>query len=104
MAKAVPQMVSVVYLNEHGQLTVPDEYRRAHGLTTNSALVAIQVGNGLLIAPQDEELNAATASLEAAWKNSPMSQAELLQALDETREKIFHRDFGDLFNEEDQEK
>ncbi|MDQ3012323.1 MAG: hypothetical protein M3X11_16635 [Acidobacteriota bacterium] len=104
MAKAVPKMVSVVYLNEHGQLTVPDEYRRAPGLTADSALVAIQVGNSLLIAPQDEELNAATASLEAAWRNSPMTQAELLQALDETRKEIFREQFGHLFTGEAEEK
>ena len=88
--------ISVLRLNEEGQLTLPIEYLRAQALTPESALVAIQVGEALVLAPYDEALAAATAPFEAAWANSGISQAEMLQALDELRQEIARDKFGKL--------
>lgn len=92
--------ISVLHLNEEGQLTLPIEYLRAQALTPESALVAIQVGEALVLAPEDEALAAATAPLEAAWENSGLSQADMLKALDEIRRRVVRDKFGALSEDE----
>lgn len=92
--------ISLLHLNEQGQLTLPIEYLRAHALAPASTLVAIRFGDALVLAPPDEALAAATAPLEAAWENSGLSHREMMEELDSIRAELVSEKFGELSEEQ----
>src|SRR5437588_9119061 len=90
------KVLSVTRLGAKGQLTIPAEYRRAHGLTGDAAVVLIQVGDALVIAPCDEALTAVTQRLEARMHEAGSSVVDLIAAAAEARAEIFREEFGEM--------
>jgi bifunctional DNA-binding transcriptional regulator/antitoxin component of YhaV-PrlF toxin-antitoxin module len=87
---------SVERLGEQGQITVPDEYRRALSLTKGSTLAVIQVGNALVLAPCGDEFEQVAGRLEASLRDSGVTLEELLEATQQARVEIVRKEFGEI--------
>ena len=87
---------SVERLGEQGQITIPDEYRRALDLTKGSTLAVIQVGDALVLAPCDDEFEQVAGRLEAAFRDSGVTLEELLEATQQARVEIMRKEFGEV--------
>jgi bifunctional DNA-binding transcriptional regulator/antitoxin component of YhaV-PrlF toxin-antitoxin module len=90
------KQLSLARLSEKGQLTIPAEYRRAHRLERDSALVLVEIGDALVLVPHDEALATVTARLEAALKGAGGSADDLLAAAEEARAEIVREEFGEM--------
>ncbi len=80
--------VAVLSLGQNGQVTIPVEFRKEHRLSGGATVVAIRMGDALVLAPHDGVLEAICMRLEHAMRGAGASAEELkAQALVE-REKI----------------
>ena len=89
------KLLALARLSEKGQLTIPAEYRRAHQLERDSALVLVEIGDALVLVPHDEALATVTAHLEAALKGAGVSTEDLISAAEEARAEIVREEFGE---------
>ena len=89
------KLLSLARLSEKGQLTIPAEYRRAHQLERDSALVLVEIGDALVLVPHDEALATVTARLEAALKGAGASADDLIGAAEEARAEIVREEFDE---------
>lgn len=89
------KVLSLARLSEKGQLTIPAEYRRAHQLERDSALVIVELGDALVLVPHDETLAAVTARLEAALKGAGAGTQDLIKAIAEARAEVTQEEFSD---------
>lgn len=89
------KLLSLARLSEKGQLTIPAEYRRAHQLERDSALVLVEIGDALVLIPHDEALASVTARLEAALEGASVSADDLIAAAAEARAEIVSEEFGE---------
>ena len=89
------KLLSLARLSEKGQLTIPAEYRRAHQLERDSALVLVEIGDALVLVPHDEALATVISRLEAALKGAGASTDDLIDAAEEARAEIVHEEFGE---------
>jgi len=89
------KLLSLARLSEKGQLTIPAEYRRAHQLERDSALVLVEIGDALVLVPHDEALASVTARLESALKGAGASADDLIGAAEEARAEIVREEFGE---------
>jgi len=94
------KVLSLARLSEKGQLTIPAEYRRAHQLERDSALVLVEIGDALVLVPHDETLAAVTARLEAALKGAGAGTEDLIKAAIDARAEIVREEFGDAGEDE----
>jgi AbrB family looped-hinge helix DNA binding protein len=88
--------IATTQLGEHGQITIPAKFRKALGLKKDTQLVVIQVGEALMIVPQDKMLEQLSAQLQQALKERGISVEEALARLPETRKKLFKKLYGDI--------
>ncbi|HWP43605.1 MAG TPA: AbrB/MazE/SpoVT family DNA-binding domain-containing protein [Blastocatellia bacterium] len=95
MANTGKKAISIARLSENGQITIPDEYRRALALSTDSSVVLVQVGDALVVAPYDDALAAVTSRLEAQMKDAGVDLEELVDAAKEARAEIAREEFGE---------
>ncbi|HEY7547615.1 MAG TPA: hypothetical protein VID27_22145 [Blastocatellia bacterium] len=87
-------MLTLTRLTEEGNVFIPDEYRLALSLTSNSPLVLLQVGDILLLAPVDEELASVTSRLEARLSDAGIKVEDLIAEASAVREEINRAEFG----------
>jgi AbrB family looped-hinge helix DNA binding protein len=94
MGKTERRIVSITRLGAKGQLTIPAEYRRALALSGDAAMVIVQVGDALVIVPQDEALETVTQRLEARMQSAGSDVEDLMAAAAEARAEIVREEFG----------
>lgn len=94
MGKAKQEIVSITRLGAGGRLTIPAQYRRALALSGEAAMVLVQVGDALVIAPQDEALAVVTQRLEAQMHRAGSDVEDLVAAAAEARAEIVREQFG----------
>ncbi|SRR5258708_6526310 len=85
--------LTILRLNETGQLTIPDDYRRSHSLDSDSALVVVEIGDALVLVPYDTELSLVTDRLQESMKGSGCDIDSLIQAADQSRSEIVNQEF-----------
>jgi len=85
---------SVMRVSDSGQITIPPEYRTAENLEPGTPLVAVQIGDALVLAPLDEQLATVTGRLEDAMKSAGQSIEGLIAAAASARAKIVHSEFN----------
>ena len=95
MTTANANVLSIVRLNEKGQLTIPAEYRREHDLERDSTLAVIQLGEALILAPIDEMLTKITERMEAAMRGAGVTVEELMEETLAARAEIVREEFGE---------
>jgi len=86
---------TVTRVGPNGQITIPPEYRSAESLQDGTPLVAIQVGDALVLAPIDQELSAVTARMESALKAAGHSIEDLIAAAAAARADVAESEFSD---------
>jgi bifunctional DNA-binding transcriptional regulator/antitoxin component of YhaV-PrlF toxin-antitoxin module len=85
---------TVTRVSATGEITIPPEYRTTENLEPGTPLIAVQVGDALVLAPLDEQLAAVTGRLEAAMKAAGQSIEDLVQAAASARAEIVESEFG----------
>jgi len=86
---------TVTRVGPNGKITIPPEYRSAESLQDGTPLVAIQVGDALVLAPIDQELSAVTARMESALKAAGHSIEDLIAAAAAARADVAESEFSD---------
>jgi AbrB family looped-hinge helix DNA binding protein len=94
MRKTKQGSLAITRLGSRGQLTIPAEYRQALALSSNTAVVLIQVGDALVVVPHDEPLAAVTQRLEAQMLQAGSDVDDLIAAAAEVRAAIAREEFG----------
>lgn len=89
------RVFSLARLSEGGQVTIPAEYRRSLALSNNSAIVLVQVGDALVLAPYDDELAEVTGRLEARLSEAGLEVEDLIAAANKARSDITREEFGE---------
>ena len=79
---------AVLHVGQNGQITIPNEFRKEHALSRGGTVMAVTMGEALVLAPHDAVLESICIRLEEAMKGAGVSLEDLqAQALIE-REKI----------------
>jgi len=86
--------VSVLSIGQTGQVTIPAEFRKEHALTGGAKLLAVRMGDTLVMAPHDAMLESICLRLEEAMRGAGLSPRELEAAALEEREAIVARRYG----------
>jgi bifunctional DNA-binding transcriptional regulator/antitoxin component of YhaV-PrlF toxin-antitoxin module len=86
--------VSVLSVGQNGQITIPVEFRREHALGRGGKVVAVRMGDALVVAPHDAVLESIAMRLEEAMKSAGQELAAVqAQALAE-RAAIVRKRYG----------
>lgn len=83
-------------VGEKGQITIPTEYRRAYNIDKDSQLLLIQIGDALMIVPQDEALERISKNIEDALHGKGITSEEAKAKLKRVRKKLFKELYGDI--------
>ena len=87
--------VAVLSVGPNGQVTIPARFRKEHALTKGGKVVAVWMGQALVVAPHDGVLESICLRLEEALKGSGASLESLkAQALME-RARIGRKRYGE---------
>ena len=86
--------VSVLSVGQTGQVTIPAEFRKQHALTGGAKLLAVRMGDTLVMAPHDAMLESICLRLEQAMRGAGLSPPELKAVALEEREAIVARGYG----------
>ncbi len=86
--------VSVLSVGQTGQVTIPAEFRKEHALTGGATLLAVRMGDTLVMAPHDAVLESICLRLEAAMRGAGLSPGELQTAALEERDAIVQARYG----------
>ncbi len=89
-------ILTVAHVNEHGQMTLPEEYLRNHSPTPDSAFLLVQVGDSLVLMPEETALNELSELVQEAMVRHGVSINDLIAATMAARAEIVRREFGDL--------
>ena len=86
--------VSVLSLGQNGQVTIPASFRKDHGLGGGAKVLAIRMGDALVMAPHDGVIESICMRLEEAMKGAGLTvEAMKEQALVE-RGRIVRERYG----------
>ena len=75
MAENAP--VAVLNVGQNGQITVPAGFRKEHALGRGGKLVAVRMGDALVIAPHDAVLESICMRMEEAMRGAGSDVAKL---------------------------
>ena len=95
MATTNTDVLCIVRLNEKGELTIPEKYRREHNLERDSTIAIIQMGDALILTPIDKMLAEITERMEAAIRVAGVTVAELMEGTLVARAEIAREEFGE---------
>ena len=79
------RVIAPICVGEHGLITVPPRYRRAHGLGKGSRMLAVEVADGL------ERLS---ERLQTALARHGVTADQAVRNLDKIRRRRFQRRHG----------
>jgi bifunctional DNA-binding transcriptional regulator/antitoxin component of YhaV-PrlF toxin-antitoxin module len=80
-------------LGEKGQVTVPKEYRDALALEVGAPMAIMQLGNGLLLIPEQARFRELCDRLTRIFASHGKTAADLLATLPPARERVFARHY-----------
>ena len=90
------EFLATTRLGEKGQLTVPKEYRRSMALDAGAPIAVVQIGNALLLIPEQARFRDLCDRVARAFSSHGMTTAEVLSTLPEARERVYERLYPDL--------
>ena len=85
------EYLSTARLGEKGQMTIPKEYRQALALETGAPIAVLQLGNGLLLIPEQVRFRELCDRVAHAFAGRGITARELLAALPAARARVFAR-------------
>jgi bifunctional DNA-binding transcriptional regulator/antitoxin component of YhaV-PrlF toxin-antitoxin module len=83
-------------VGEKGQITILNEYRRAYKIEKNTQLLLIQVGDALMIVPQDAVLERISKNIQDALHRKGVTSQGAKAKLEKVRKKLFKELYGDI--------
>ena len=98
ISSALPlsSFVTVLSVGQNGQITIPAEFRKEHALSGGGKVIAVRMGDTLVVAPHDAVLESICLRLEDAMKKAGETVDSLkAQALLE-RTAIVEQRYGTL--------
>ena len=90
------EYLTTARLGEKGQLTLPKAYRDAVALDTGAPITVLQVGNGLLLIPEDVRFRALCDQVAATFARHGKQAQEILETLPDARGRVFARHYPQL--------
>lgn len=94
---AIPiEFLSTTYLGEKGQLTIPKQYRNSLALEAGAPIAVLQIGNGLLLIPEQARFRQLCDSIAEVFARHDVTADDLLATLPETREQVFAELYPEL--------
>ncbi len=97
------ETIEIVKLGQNGQITVPVDFRKGHALTKGAKLTTVQLGDALVLVPQDDIFESICDRMIAAMKAAGLTVEDMKAGVLEERAKIVRERYGYLLdNEENQ--
>jgi len=90
------EFLATTRLGEKGQLTIPKEYRQSLALDPGSPIAVVQVGNALLLIPEQARFRDLCDRVAHAFSSRGMTAAGVLSTLPEARKRAYARLYPDL--------
>lgn len=90
------EFLATTRLGEKGQLTIPKEYRRSLALDAGAPIAVVQVGNALLLIPEQVRFRQLCDRVARAFSSHGIEAADVLASLPEAREVVYARLYPDL--------
>ncbi|HEX9723034.1 MAG TPA: AbrB/MazE/SpoVT family DNA-binding domain-containing protein [Vicinamibacteria bacterium] len=90
------EFLATTRLGEKGQLTIPKEYRQSLALDPGSPIAVVQVGNALLLIPEQARFRDLCDRVARAFSSRGMTAAQVVSTLPEARERVYARLYPDL--------
>ena len=94
MGVAAKRPVNEIEVGEKGVITMPASFRRAHGLSKGSRVLAVEVGDTLMLVPEDEELEQLSRDIRAALASKGITRKHLHRDLARVRKEQFAKLYG----------
>jgi bifunctional DNA-binding transcriptional regulator/antitoxin component of YhaV-PrlF toxin-antitoxin module len=86
--------VAVLSVGQNGQITVPAGFRKEHALGRGGKLVAVRMGDALVIAPHDAVLESICIRMEEAMRGAGSDVAKLKARARAERATIVRKRYG----------
>ena len=90
------EFLATTRLGEKGQLTIPKEYRQSLALEAGAPISVLQVGNALLLIPEQARFRQLCDRVARAFSSHGINAQDVLATLPEAREIVFTRLYPDL--------
>ncbi|MGH9755427.1 MAG: AbrB/MazE/SpoVT family DNA-binding domain-containing protein [Blastocatellia bacterium] len=103
-ASGVVKYLDTTHLNSNGQIDIPAEYRDALSLEAGASLAVLQIGDGLMLIPEQNLLTQLCNRIAQVFTRHGASADEILAGLPEARERVFARLYPELAAEESSQK
>jgi bifunctional DNA-binding transcriptional regulator/antitoxin component of YhaV-PrlF toxin-antitoxin module len=88
---------SVLSVGQNGQITIPVDFRREHKLSKGAKVVAVRMGDSLVLAPHDPILEAFSLRLQEAMRIAGVTGEDLKAQVLVERAKINRERYGANF-------
>ena len=85
----VVEFLATTRLGEKGQLTIPKEYRQSLNLDAGSPIAVVQVGNALLLIPEQARLRDLCDRVAQVFSSRGMTADDVVSTLPEARERVY---------------
>ena len=87
--------VNTIQIRKKGSLTLPSELREKYGLNEGDVFTLIDLGEGsFLLTPRLSQVNRLGDRVAEILKEEGVSQEELLNALDEERQRYYREHYA----------
>jgi bifunctional DNA-binding transcriptional regulator/antitoxin component of YhaV-PrlF toxin-antitoxin module len=87
--------VNTIQIRKKGSLTLPSELREKYGLNEGDVFTLIDLGEGsFLLTPRLSQVNRLGGRVTDILKEEGISQEELLNALDEERQRYYREHYA----------
>ena len=90
------EFLATTYLGEKGQLTIPKQYRDLLTLETGAPIAVLQLGEGLLLIPEQARFRQLCERISTAFARHNITPVEVMAGLPEAREQVFAELYPEL--------
>lgn len=87
----IVEILAPIRLGEKGQVTIPKKYRQSLALDADAPFAIVQVGNALLLVPEQARFRELCDRGAKAFSNHGVDRADVLATLPEAREVVYAR-------------
>lgn len=90
------EFLATTRLGEKGQLTIPKEYRQSLALDAGAPIAVVQVGNALLLIPEQARFRQLCDRVARAFSSHGVEASDVLASLPKAREIVYARFYPGL--------
>ena len=98
MTAKLVEYLATTRLGERGTMTLPKEYRAALKLGPGTPMTVLQIGEGLILIPEQKRFDQLCDAIAARLEHFGISEAALQTTLPEVREHLMRRRYPGLFS------